>query len=76
MILYTWGETKLPIENAKYGIWVTDSLMYNIGLKNGDKIEAVNGEPIKYFDDLPGKILLGKQITLKEMAKKKRLISL
>jgi regulator of sigma E protease len=64
MILYTWGETKLPIENAKYGIWVTDSLMYNIGLKNGDKIEAVNGEPIKYFDDIPAKVLLGKQITV------------
>jgi regulator of sigma E protease len=64
MILYTWGETKLPNESAKYGIWVTDSLMYNIGLKNGDKIEAVNGEPVKYFDDLPAKILLGRQITV------------
>ena len=69
MILYTWGETKLPIENAKYGIWVTDSLMYNIGLKNGDKIEAVNGEPIKYFNDIPSKILLGKQITVERNGK-------
>ena len=69
MILYTWGETKLPNENAKYGIWVTDSLMYNIGLKNGDKIEAVNGEPIKYFDDIPVKILLGKQITVERNGK-------
>ncbi len=64
MILYTWGETKLPNESAKYGIWVTDSLMYNIGLKNGDKIEAINGEPIEYFDNIPAKILLGKQITI------------
>jgi regulator of sigma E protease len=64
MILYKWGETKLPIENAQYGIWVTDSLMDHIGLRNGDKIEAVNGEPIRYFDDLPSKILLGKQIRL------------
>ncbi|MDP4283632.1 MAG: RIP metalloprotease RseP [Bacteroidota bacterium] len=69
MILYTWGETKLPIQNAKYGIWVTDSLMYNIGLKNGDKIEAVNGEPVKYFDDIPAKILLGKQITVERDGK-------
>src|SRR5574338_331429 len=27
MILYTWGETRLPTQNVKYGIWVTDSMM-------------------------------------------------
>ncbi|MEO6815006.1 MAG: RIP metalloprotease RseP [Ginsengibacter sp.] len=69
MILYTWGETKLPNENAKFGIWVTDSLMNRMGLQNGDKIEAVNGEKINYFDDLPAKILLGKQITLNRNGK-------
>jgi regulator of sigma E protease len=62
MILFTWGQTKLPMQNVKNGIWVTDSLMSKIGLKNGDKIESVNGEPVQYFDDLPAKILLGKQI--------------
>ena len=36
MILYTWGETKLPIENAKYGIAVTDSMMIRMGLQNGE----------------------------------------
>ena len=69
MILFKWGETRLPIKNAKDGIWVTDSLMTKIGLKNGDKIEAVNGEPVKYFDDLPIKIILGKQITLERDGK-------
>ncbi len=71
MILFKWGETKLPIQNAKYGIWVTDSLMNKIGLKNGDKIEAINGEPVKYFDDLAMKIILGKQIILKRDGKQK-----
>ncbi len=65
MILYHWGEQKLPNANAQYGIWVTDSLLSDIGLKNGDKIEAVNDEPIVYFNDLPAKILLGRKITLK-----------
>lgn len=69
MILYTWGETRLPTENAKYGIWVTDSLMKNIGLQNGDKIEAVNGEPVKYFNEIPAKILLGNQITVEREGK-------
>ena len=73
MVLFKWGETKLPIASAKDGIWVTDSLMYNIGLRNGDKIEAVNGEPIKYFDDIPGKILLGRQITIERDGKEQTL---
>jgi len=64
MVLFTWGETKLPVKNMQNGVWITDSLMSNIGLRNGDNIVAVNGEPVKYYDDLPGKILLGKQITV------------
>ena len=69
MILFTWGETKLPIKNMHDGVWITDSLMSNIGLKNGDKILAVNGEPVTYFEDLPGKVLLGKQITVERNGK-------
>src|SRR6185312_1099286 len=64
MILFTWGTTKIPNESLKNGIWVTDSLMSKNGLENGDKIEAINGEPVKYFEDVPAKILLGKQITV------------
>jgi len=71
MILFTWGETKLPNQNAKNGIWVTDSLMSKIGLQNGDKIESINGEPVKYFDDIPIKILLGRQITVQRDGKQK-----
>ncbi len=62
MVLFKWGETKMPMQSLKNGVWVTDSLMSNIGLKNGDKILAINGEPVKYFEDLAGKVLLGKQI--------------
>src|ERR1017187_10530913 len=28
MILYTWGEKKLPVANAQYGIAITDSILY------------------------------------------------
>ncbi|MCO6498395.1 MAG: RIP metalloprotease RseP [Chitinophagaceae bacterium] len=65
MILYTWGETKLPMKNLNGGIWVTDSLMSDIGLRTGDEIVSINGEPIEYFDDLTAKILLGKEIEVK-----------
>ena len=74
MILYTWGETKLPIENAKYGITITDSLMHDIGLENGDKVVSVNGEAIEYFEDLPAKILLGNEILLERNGKQEKII--
>ncbi len=64
MILYKWGDTKLPMANVKNGIWITDSILSKAGLQNGDKVEAVNGEAVNYFDDLPLKIILGKQITV------------
>ena len=51
-VLMIWGERKTPMSSLKYGIWTTDSLMNEIGLKNGDKILAVNGEPVDYFENL------------------------
>lgn len=64
MILYTWGETKLPMKNVNYGVWVTDSTLHEAGLRNGDKILAINGEQVEYFDQLAAKIILGRQITV------------
>ena len=69
MILFVWGETKLPTENVKTGISITDSLMYDIGLRDGDKILAVNGEEVKYFDDAAKKILVGEQVTIERNGK-------
>jgi regulator of sigma E protease len=59
MILYTWGQKKVPMDGLTNGVEVADSLMYHIGFRDGDKIVSVNGEPVEYFDDLPKKILLG-----------------
>ena len=74
MTLYTWGDTKLPMSSVKDGIWITDSLMHTIGLENGDKVLAVNGQPVQYFDDLPARILLGKQITISRKGKDSTII--
>ncbi len=56
-ILMHWGEDKIPNSSLKNGVWVSDSLMYEIGLRSGDKIVSVNGDSIKYFDDVAKKIL-------------------
>ncbi|RYY22203.1 MAG: RIP metalloprotease RseP [Chitinophagaceae bacterium] len=69
MVLFTWGEEKLPNANAVNGITVTDSLMYQMGLKDGDKILAVNETPIAYFDDIPKKLLVGERVTVERDGK-------
>jgi regulator of sigma E protease len=69
MILFTWGEEKLPNANAKNGITVMDSVMYQMGLKDGDKILAVNEDPVPYFDDIPKKLLVGERVTVERDGK-------
>jgi regulator of sigma E protease len=69
MILFTWGETKLPVANMKDGIWTVDSLANDIGLRTGDKILAVNDKPITYFEDINAELLLGEKITVEREGK-------
>ena len=64
MVLFVWGENKVPLASVKDGIWVQDSVLMKAGFKNGDKITAVDGKPIIYFDDIQAKLLLGKNITI------------
>jgi regulator of sigma E protease len=68
-VLMIWGERKTPMSSAKYGIWTTDSLMNEIGLRNGDKILAVNGEPVDYFENLGAQVILGNEILIERDGK-------
>lgn len=51
LVLYVWGETSLPTSNTTYGIYA-DSLAQKMGLQSGDKIIALDNEPVKYFKDI------------------------
>ena len=64
MVLFTWGETKLPMSEMKDGVWCVDSLANELGLQNADRILAVNGKPVKYFEDLNAEVLLGETVTV------------
>jgi regulator of sigma E protease len=59
MILYYWGEKKIINDSLKNGISVSDSLIRTIGFRDGDRITGINGEPVKYFDDVLKKIIIG-----------------
>ncbi len=63
MILFVWGEERLPTKNLKYGL-ATDSLATSVGLKDGDLITGVNGQPLTYMNDLPKMMMLSEKVTL------------
>ena len=64
MILFTWGEKKIPMTELKDGISCMDSLGTSVGFKTGDKIISVDNKPIHYFNDLKIEILLGHTVQI------------
>ena len=52
-VLMIWGEKKVPSESLKYGIAVEESsVLYKIGLRSGDKIISIDGEPVNDFEKI------------------------
>ncbi len=75
-VLFVWGQDKTPNASLKNGVWVADSLMNKIGMKNGDNIVSVNGRDIHYFDDVAKKILLsgGGAVTVNRAGKNEQVV--
>lgn len=69
MILYTWGESKTPIQNVSNGIGITDSLMYDLGFKDGDKVLAVNDKPIVYYEEILPQLIVGEKVLIERERK-------
>lgn len=69
MILFVWGEKKVPVSSMKYGLAFSDSLMFDLGFKNGDKILAVNNQPIDDYGDIVKKVILGNQVSIERDGK-------
>jgi len=63
MLTVKYGETYTPIANAQYGI-VPGEAGIKMGLKAGDQIYAVNGVPIKRFEDITSSNVLLNQSVL------------
>lgn len=57
MVLFAWGEEYLPTANVKYGVSV-DSLAYKMGLRDGDKILAVDNQPVAHFNKIMYEVLI------------------
>lgn len=58
MVLFVWGEQKLPVANVEQGFHY-DELLHEVGFEDGDIIVAAGDEPIVYYGELNKKLLLG-----------------
>ncbi|WP_240966163.1 RIP metalloprotease RseP [Pseudoflavitalea sp. G-6-1-2] len=66
MILFVWGERRLPVQNLKYGIAV-NPISEKAGLKNGDNIVSVDGRPIEDYFTLTKNIIIDEGKTVQVM---------
>ena len=58
-LIASYGESYISTEEVnKYGITV-DSLGYNMGLRDGDKIVSIGGKYIEDFNQIPMELILG-----------------
>ncbi|OQX82440.1 MAG: RIP metalloprotease RseP [Bacteroidetes bacterium 4484_276] len=62
-MLTLWGEQYLPTSEVKYGITV-DSLAYEMGLRNGDKIVSVDGREVEVFHKVPAELIIEEAKTI------------
>ncbi len=59
MVLFCWGEEYLPTKNATYGV-ACDTLAYQMGLRDGDKILSIDNKPVESIDKVFGEVLINK----------------
>lgn len=56
VILYTWGETYIPINQAPFGLQFHQTML-DAGFRNGDIIVGVNGDSIETYKEVANPIL-------------------
>jgi regulator of sigma E protease len=73
-ITMVWGEKKVPLQSLKYGIAIQDSLLYQIGLKNGDNVVSVNGKEVADYRDLALRIAISDSLEVERNGQRLKLV--
>lgn len=56
-VLFTWGKEYLPLDNARYGLQFSETLLQS-GFQNGDRILMIDGTPVEQRADIINSILI------------------
>ncbi|MEA1786400.1 RIP metalloprotease RseP [Arenibacter sp. GZD96] len=64
-LVFTYGEEYIPADSLRDGIYVVEpELGDKLGLKTGDHVRAVDGEPIKSLQSIMPEIIYGSVMTI------------
>jgi regulator of sigma E protease len=70
-LIFTYGEYTLPTDKIKDGVWVTDpELGAELGIRTGDKILAIDGNPLENLDRIGVELINGNSITIERDGKR------
>ena len=63
-ILFTWGTEKLPMSevNKNGGVVIMDSIGIKAGMRDGDQVLKVDGQPIHYFNNLDAEFVTARTV--------------
>lgn len=64
MVLFVWGETKLPVANMEDGVWVVNPLTEDLGIQTGDKIVSIDGNEDLYLSQMNSAIAYSEEKTI------------
>jgi len=74
MILFVWGQQRLPLSEMKQGIMLTDTaLARQLGFRNGDKIVSVDNKKLRYFDEVMPEMLYARTVVIERDGAKQTL---
>ncbi len=68
---YYYGELFIKNENIKKGVWVVSPALEKAGVQTGDKIVAVDGKKIETYNEINGKLLMGKEVLVERDGQQK-----
>lgn len=63
MILWVWGENRLPMKNLKDGVSV-NAISEKVGLKNGDVFVSIDNKPVEDYYSLTRDLILNEGKTV------------
>ncbi|TAD81437.1 MAG: RIP metalloprotease RseP [Bacteroidetes bacterium] len=73
-ILMVWGKHTTPLSSVKNGISIQDSVMYDLGFRDGDNILAANGKPLTDYNRIIKKAIVSDSMTVLRGGKRTEII--
>jgi len=62
---YAYGDFYLKNDQIKDGVWITSAVVEKAGIRTGDKILAIDGEPVTRFDQsITGRLFTAQSATI------------